>query len=485
MRTGEEFLASLTDGRYVQYKGEQVRDIAAHPALSVCVNHALSAYGPTPRGLSDADWIVQQQGGPCSVFYAVPRVPADLLRRAAAIEALTAQQWGQFNIIKVVGSDVLFALVSLRDRLAADGTAPGAAEAVDGLLHRCQISDIATAAAVTDAKGNRSLRPGQQRGGAAYLRIVDRDAKGIVVRGVKLHTTSAPVADELVVLPTRAMAAGEEDFAVSFAVPTNAPGLRMLCRPVREELDPFDNPVSARAFEIETTTIFDNVFVPWERVFLAGACDLAGELARRFATFHRFTGLSYKPPLAELLLAATRWIVADNGLANKSELAHKLAEIINYITVIKSTRTASAVTGRLIDGGVFCPDPVATNAGKFYFASRFHDIAGLCQELAGGLMVTAPSVADLRSADAAWLSAAFDGACHDSHRRLIAMNILRDLTAGELGGYNYVAALHGEGSLGAQLTAALHEYDFAEGERRLDDLVEAVRLDKRLAHPVY
>lgn len=481
MRTVEQFLGSLEDGRDVRYMGAAVPDLAAHPALGVCVRHATSIYAGPPAHVAPEDWTVRDGDREYSGFYAIPRSAGDLLRRARIIEGLTAQQWAQFNIIKVVGSDAMFALVTLRERLAAAESAPRAAEAIDGYVRRCQDHDIATAAALTDPKGDRALRPGQQPQRLAYLKIVDRTDDGIVVRGAKVHTTSAPVVDEIVVLPTRAMTAGEEDYAVSFTVPTNAPGLRMICRPVREHLDGFDNPISSRAYETETTTIFDDVFVPWENVFLAGDTALAGELARTFATFHRFTGLSYKPPLAELLLATTHWIAADNGLDRKAAIRARLAELVNYVSLIRAARTASAVDGTLTASGVFMPDPVQTNAGKHYFASNFHRLAGIVHDIAGGLVVTGPSVHDLLDdVDGPWLERVFQGAGDDAVRRLIAFNIVRDLTAGELGGYNYVASIHGEGSMNAQLLAALDEFDYSEAARILDSVFTDVLADPRL-----
>lgn len=480
MRTPEQYLATLTDGRDVRYMGESVTDLAAHPALGVCVSHALSAYASPPEGLGD-EWTVTDGDREYSAFYRIPRSAEDLLRRARVIEGLTAQQWAQFNIIKVVGSDALFALATLRDRLAAGTGARAAGDAVDAYVRRCQDDDIATAAALTDPKGDRSLRPGEQAGRMAYLRIVERNDRGIVVRGAKLHTTSAPVVDELVVLPTRAMAPNEQDYAVSFAVPTNAPGLRMICRPVRESLDSFDNPISSRAYETETTTIFDDVFVPWDRVFLAGDTELAGELARTFATFHRFTGLSYKPPLAELLLATTEWIARDHGLDRKPAIRARLAELVNYIALIRAARTASAVDGRLNEGGVFMPDPVQTNAGKHFFASNFHRLAGIVHDIAGALVVTGPSVEDfLDEYDGPWLERVLQGAHDDAVRRVLAFNIVRDLTAGELGGYNYLASIHGEGSMNAQLLSAMEEFDFTEAHAILESVFTSALSDPRL-----
>lgn len=481
MRTRANYLASLQDGRDIRYKGTAVSALAEHPALGVCVGHAATAFGDAPSGVAQDDWIVNENGREFSGYYAIPRRAEDLLRRARLIEGHTRSQHAQFNIIKAVGSDALCALSALRSDLDTQTGPVRAGAAIDEFTRRCQDDDLATVVAQTDPKGDRALRPGQQRNQSAYLRVVDRTSDGLVVRGAKVHTTSAPVADEIIVLPTRAMVPGEEDYAVSFAIPTNARGLRMICRPVREELDPFDNPVSSRAYETECTTLFDDVLVPWDRVFLDGDVAQAGDLARTFATFHRFTGLSYKPPLAELLLGTVSWIVRDNGLDRKATVRGKLAEMLNYVVLIKAARTASAINGRLLPSGGFMPDPVLTNAGKHFFASNFHRLCQLTHDLAGGLAVTAPSVFDLADPqDGPWLEDVFEGATGDARRRIVAFNIVRDLTASELGGYNYVASLHGEGSMSAQLLASMEDFDMAAVESQMTALADEVLRDERL-----
>jgi aromatic ring hydroxylase len=464
VRTREAFLAGLWDDRIVYYEGERVDDVVTHPVLSVCAQHASRAFGEAPSGVEQSDWIVTDGDRQSSGYYRIPHSTEDLLARARVIEGETRSHLAQFNIVKAVGSDAMCALSALRDEL--DGAAEyDAASNIDSFIERVRDEDLATVLAQTDPRGDRSLRPGDQSNQNAYLRVVETRPDGIVVRGAKLHTTSTPFADEVIVLPTRALQEGEEEFAVSFAIPVATPGLLAICRPVRERLDRFDNPVSASAFEIETTTIFDDVLVPWDRVFLHGRTGHAGRLARTFATYHRFTGLSYKPPLADYLLGVASLIARDNGLRGRAIVDSKLAEIVNYVSVIRGCRTASAVECVSWPSGEVMPNPVLVNAGKHYFAANFHRIAELAQDIAGGLTVTAPAAADFKNQDLrAHLDVALAGETLSAVERVAVFNVLRDLTASELGGYNYVASLHGEGSLSAQLLTALSDYDVAACE---------------------
>jgi len=459
VRSQDEYLAGLQDGRTVYYQGEPVIDLTAHPVLSTCAGHAAKAFGPAPTGVADTDWTAVGAHGAHSAYYRVPRSPEELLARARLIEGETASHLGQFNIVKAVGSDAMCALSALRHELEGQDGFDARAN-IEAFINRVQSEDLATVMAQTDARGDRSKRPGQQQNPNAYLRVVEERAEGVVVRGAKLHTTSTPYADEVIVFPTRAMRDGEEPFAIAFSIPAATKGIIMICRPVRESLDVFDNPISSRAFEIETTTIFDDVLVPWDRIFLHRQPSKAGLMARTFATYHRFTGLSYKPPLADLLIGVASVLARDNGVRGKAVVDTKLAEIINYVSVIRGCRTASAVDCVYWPDGEAMPAPVMTNAGKYFFAANFHNIAQLAQDIAGGLTVTAPARADFANpALRPHLDNVLRGETLDAAMRVVVFNILRDLTASELGGYNYVASLHGEGSMSAQLLAALGDYD--------------------------
>ena len=157
-------------------------------------------------------------------------------------------------------------------------------------LRQYQGHNLWSAVGVTDVKGDRRLRPSEQEDPDLYVHVVERTNAGIVVRGAKAHTTGAPVAHELIVIPTRALRASDQDYAVAFAVSPETPGVKMICRAgslAQEES--LDAPMSGRFSLVETLTIFEDVFIPWERVFMCGEWAYAGPLVELFATYHRHT----------------------------------------------------------------------------------------------------------------------------------------------------------------------------------------------------
>src|SRR5919204_872717 len=325
LRTPEEYLAGLRDGREVWYRGERVEDVTAHPELGVAARHgALDfelAHDPEYADLAVTDGY--------STFYAIPRSGADLRRRSALIEASTAHGATLVVLLKEIGTDALFAL-----HRVTHGT--DAYERVEAFYRHCRDADLALAVAQTDVKGDRSLGPSGQADPDLYVRIVDRRDDGIVVRGAKVHTSCTPNVDEVIVIPTRAMAEGEEDWAVAFSVPVATPGVKLVCSDyLHGKDDPWARPVSARHKMIETLTVFDDVFVPWERVFLFGDTARAGRLALTFVEYHRLTAVSYKLPLLDAFVGLAGALAEANGIARASHVRDKLVALIGYAETVR------------------------------------------------------------------------------------------------------------------------------------------------------
>ena len=149
----------------------------------------------------------------------------------------------------------------------------------------------------------------------------------MVVRGAKVHTSLVTNANELIVLPTRVMKPGDEAYAVSFALPVNTAGLKLIASPHGSKAkDPIEHPISGRRKMMETLTVFDDVFIP-EINFLKGEIDFAGPLAINFVRFHRFTAVYYKLPLLELLAGAAYAIAEANGIITAGHMHDKLTQL--------------------------------------------------------------------------------------------------------------------------------------------------------------
>ncbi len=464
IRTPEEYVASLRDGRRVYYRGELVPDVTTHPVIARAIDHASidfqMAEDPKFRDLA----VVEGAHGPRSRYFETPRDGKDLLARSRLIEASTRLGGTLVVLVKEIGTDALFALGNVAHDLdARAGTAY--ADRVRAFHEHCATNDLAIAVAQTDVKGDRSLGPSELAAHGnpdAYVRIVDRRPDGIVVRGAKTHTSCTTNVNELIVLPTRAMAAADADYAVSFAIPVDTPGMVLVASPHGgAERDRFDHPISSRHKMMETLTIFDDVFVPNERVFMAGEWQAAGPLALAFVEFHRFTAISYKLPLVDALVGAALLLADLNGIERAGHVRDKLSWLIGYAETLRALVQAGASRFRRHANGTAIPDPLTVNIAKMHFATNYHGAVARVQDIAGGSLATAPSGADLDNpAIGDWVRLAMSGKVGtDAVDRLRALNLAADLTASDFGGYQEVLAIHAEGSIEAQKLTILRQYD--------------------------
>lgn len=463
LRTPEQYRASLRDGRTVYYKGERVPDVTENPVIQVAIEHASIDY----RMAEDPQWRDlatvkgEETGEFISRYYKLPRDSQDLLKRSALIEQATRLGRTLVVLIKEIGTDALFALHILAHQV--DGKlGTRYLERVRRYHAYCRDNDLALAVAQTDVKGDRSLAPSEQPDPDLYVRIVGESADGITVRGAKVHTSVSTNANEIVVLPTRALGEKDAEYAVSFAVPANTKGLTLIAAPYgAARMDPFDHPISGQHRMMETLTVFDDVLVPWDRVFLKGEWQYAGPLALTFVEFHRFTAISYKLPLVDLLVGCARLMAEYNGLERVSHVRDKMIHLISYAETLRALTHMAALQCKLVEPGIAVPNQMLVNIAKHHFASHYHQAVQWVQDISGGLVVTGPSGRDLQSPEIGGYVKKYlagkQGVTGD--RRLQAFKMVRDLTASDFGGYQEVLAVHAEGSIEAEKLAIFRSYD--------------------------
>src|SRR5438876_1933199 len=407
-----------------------------------------------------AVYVDPSTGQEYSRYFKIPSEANDLLKRSELIETSTRIGRTLVVLVKEIGTDCLLALHLVAKQMDEKlGTT--FLPRVRAIYEHCRNNDLAMAVAQTDVKGNRSRGPAEQEHPDYYVRIVDRRRDGIVVRGAKVHTSITPNANELFVIPTRNLTEADKDYAVSFCIPLNTPGLKQIASPYGAGHDNrFTHPISSRHKMMETLTIFDDVFVPNERVFMNGEWQFAGALAKTFVEFHRFTAISYKLPLLDLLTGSSLLIAEQNGIERAGHVREKLTWLISYAETVRMLTKMSAIRCTLKDG-IAVPDTAAVNIAKLHFASNYHQALMHVQDLTGGLLVTGPAEEDLNNPQTAKdIEHYFGGAGGVSAReRLQTINLISDLTTGEFGGYQAVLAIHAEGSLEAEKLTILREYD--------------------------
>ena len=459
VRSADEYRASLRDGRRVFYRGRAVDDVTTHPVFLHAVQHAALdfEFGHDP---AFRDLAIGPDG--YSRYFQVPQTGDDLLARSSLIETSTRAGKTLVLLIKEIGSDALLSLLARSKDLGEPY-----ASRIRGFYEHCRDGDLAMCVAQTDVKGDRSLGPSEQPNPDAYLRIVERRHDGIVVRGAKVHTSVSVNANEMIVLPTRGMSERDADYAVAFAVPIDTPGLTLVASPYLSTPGKHEaeHPLSATRKMVETTTLFDDVFVPADRVFLDGRHEFAGPLARGFVEFHRFTAISYKLPLVDALVGAGLVAARVNGLERAGHVRDKLAWLISYAETLRALTHHAAERCKVIDG-VAVPDTLLVNIAKLQFAQGLHTAFMHVQDIAGGLLATYPAIEDLdHPAYGKALERYLESGGGVSGRdRLRILTLISDLTTGEYGGYQAVLAIHAEGSIEAEKLTILAQYNRAGAE---------------------
>jgi len=316
LKTAAEYRQSLRDGRVVYLNGEQVEDVTAHPALRVGVDTAAFDYEMAEMSEYRDLAVVKDEktGEPISRYYYTPKNSNDLLKRHELMVTGTRANQGIVPFTKDIGADSMNA-VSMTAQMM------GKKEYVER------------------AESNRVLRPSdpKQAHPDYYVRIVDRNRDGIVVRGAKVHITAAAYFNELLIMPCRNMSEADTDYAVSFAIPANTKGVVQICHPFHYQIGadnfPVDIPVKNHT---DSMIIFDDVLVPWDRVFLAGEWEFAMPLVYNFATLHRHTGCSYHIPILEILVGMAQAIAEYNGIDRVSHIREQITDLAIQLQTLKS-----------------------------------------------------------------------------------------------------------------------------------------------------
>ena len=319
-----------------------------------------------------------------------------------------------------------------------------------------QDNDLTVDGAMTDPKGDRSKAPHQQADPDLFLRVVERRADGIVVRGAKAHQTGVLNSHEVIVMPTQSMKPEDKDYAVSFAVPMDTPGITMIigrqsCDTRKLEGSEMD--VGNSEFGgVEALTIFDNVFVPNDRIFLNGEAEFAGMMVERFAGYHRQSYGGCKVGVGDVLIGAAAVAADYNGAAKASHVKDKLIEMTHLNETLYACGIACSAEGHPTQSGNYIIDLLLANVCKQNVTRFPYEIVRLAEDIAGGLMVTAPSEADFRSPE---LGPVIDKYLRgvdavSTENRLRLLRLLENLALGTAAVGYRTESMHGAGSPQAQ-----------------------------------
>ncbi len=319
-----------------------------------------------------------------------------------------------------------------------------------------QNQDLTIDGCMTDARGDRSKSPGQQPDPDAYLHVVEKREDGIVVRGCKLHQTGMINSHEILVMPNNSLRPGEEEWAVCFAIPLNTPGMifvygRQSCD--TRKLEGGDIDIGNKYFGgQEVMTIFDNVFVPWDRVFMCGETDFTTMIVERFAGYHRQSYGGCKVGVGDNLIGCAKALADYQGVAKASGVKDKIVEMCHLNETLYACGIACSAEGRQTAAGNYLIDILLANICKQNVTRFPYEIARLGQDIAGGYFVTMPSEKDFDIPEVGELVKKYSSTSTDVpvENRQRMLRLMENLTLGCAAVGYLTESMHGAGSPQAQ-----------------------------------
>ena len=442
MLTGRQYKESLKDGRKVYFEGRLIEDFGSEPAMAISLQAIADGY----------DKYYSAEPGAVNPLTVAPRSAEELRERIPVIT--------EMDLLLNVTYQSLMTLLVAAGRL--EDHAPEFIPRIKAYVEDARRRDIRITECITDAKGDRSLAPAKQSDPDAYVRVVGRRPDGVVIRGAKLHITAAAFGHDLLVMPTKSMKPGEEDYAIACAVPVGSPGVYVTNTTYHPRAgDPRDYPVSSRASVPDSVVIFDDVFVPAERVFLDGQAAHAAVFAHSLGLWERLGGVSFMVIQADELVGLASLIAEANGLSRVSHVREKIDEMMIHATLLRAGLEAALLHAHATPEGYYYPDDMYTNVAKYHGAANFATMVRHLHDIAGGAVVTAPSMSDFDHPELRPLLEKYMGTGPDisGEYRSKLFHAIRDLTADALGGWHHVTNLQSGGGLFAQKLVTRKNYD--------------------------
>ena len=476
--TGTEYIESIRKLKTQVYMfGEKIENPVDHPILRPALNSVRMTYDLAQEDeYKDLMTAVDPDSGmTINRFNHIHRSTEDLIKKVKMQRLIGQKTASCFQ--RCVGMDAFNAVYSTTFEIDEKyGTSYFAN--FKKFLRNCQDYDLMVDGAMTDPKGDRSLPPHKQADPDLFLRIVEKRADGIVVKGAKAHQTGALNSHEIIIMPTQSMGEADKDYAVSFAVPIDTDGVFMIVgrqscdtRKLEEsELDVGNHEFGG----VEALVVFDNVFVPNDRIFMNGEYEFSGMLVERFAGYHRQSYGGCKVGVGDVLIGAAALAADYNSISKASHIKDKIIEMTHLNETLYSCGVACSSEGAETKSGNYIIDLLLANVCKQNVTRFPYEIVRLAEDIAGGLMVTAPSEKDLRDPKLGpYIEKYLQGnAAVSTENRLRILRLIENLSLGTAAVGYRTESMHGAGPPQAQRVMIA----------RQGDIPSKKELAKKIAH---
>ena len=453
IRTGADYIESLRGRNLkVMLLGKEVEEPVDHPIIRPSINAVAETYDLAIRDEDLATAKSSITGKRVNRFLHIAESSEDLVQQNRMQRKLGQNTGTCFQ--RCVGMDALNALHSTTYEIDEKHHTSYHKRFLD-FVRMVQESNEVIGGAMTDTKGDRSKSPSEQADPDQYTHVVHTDEKGVYVKGAKPHQTGCINSHWIVIMPTIRLAAEDRDYAIVGAFPVDAPGVtyvygRQSCdtRALEEgDIDAGNSQFGGQ----EALIIMDNVFIPWERVFMHGEWEFASMLVERFTCYHRRSYVC-KTGVGDVLIGAAATIADYNGVPKVSHIRDKLVEMNHLNETIFGSGIASSYMGHRLESGVYINEDMQAQVCKHNVTRFPYDISRHAQDIAGGLMVTMPSESDFRHPEIGPLLNKYLAGRKgvDVEHRARILRLIENMTMGRNAVGYLTESMHGAGSPQAQ-----------------------------------
>jgi len=453
IRTGEDYINSLRGRKLKIFLfGEEIKDYVDHPMIRPSINAVAETYDLAVREEELASAHSSITGQRVNRFLHIAESAQDLVLQNKMQRKMGQNTGTCFQ--RCVGMDALNSLHSTTYEIDEKHGTKYHQRLLE-FIKMMQNENFVIGGAMTDPKGDRSKGPAEQIDPDMFVRVVKRDDKGIYLTGAKAHQTGCINSHWIIFMPTLRLTENDKDYAVVGAAPVDAPGItyiygRQSCDTRSMEEGDLDSGNAMYAGQ-EAMIILDNVFIPWDKVFMDGEYEFASMLIERFTCYHRRSYVC-KTGLGDVLIGAASTIADYNGIPKVSHIKDKLVEMTHLNESIFAAGIASSYQAHKMKSGVYLNDDMLAQVCKHNVTRFPYEIGRLAQDIAGGLVVTMPSEKDFRHPEAGPLLKKYlvgrKGV--DVENRMRVLRLIENMTLGRNAVGYLTESMHGAGSPQAQ-----------------------------------
>ena len=482
MRTGDEYLRSLNDGRRVFVDGELVKDVTTHPAFRQAARSIATLYdiAARPDLRERMTFTSPRTGMPVHRAWQIPQNHADLRARR-----LFSETWAEatFGLMGRAPDHVagFFSGYAANPKFFASAGQQQFADNLVAFYEFMRDNHIYCSYAIVPPQIDRSKPAHKQSDPTLYAGVVKERDDGIIISGAQQLATGGAISDYLQLSCIQPLAPGDENYANCLAVPISAEGLKLYPRhPYAGAGRAADYPLSSRFDESDSYVIFDNVFVPWERVFIYRNVELSRDQWRKTPSHligNHQAQTRYVTKLRFMAGLAQRMNEMTGNIANPA-VTIMMGELVAFVSIYEAMLHAHETMGTIEDG-VFWPSRTAYYAASAMQSEFNGRMLELIREMAGAAFITLPSSdADFGNPEsAADIERYMPSGSTDAKSRIKLMRLLWDFLGSEFGSrHQQYEKFYGGPSFGAKLNL-YRNFDFERAGALVDRALNMPPID--------